>query len=249
LSAEAPAWPSGLGRVVTDTVDSTNRLAQLVLAGNGGRASWVMAGQQTAGRGRRGRPWSSPRGNFYGTLAMRLTDPPALRALRSFVAALALRDALAELTGAEAGLRLKWPNDVLLNGGKVAGILLENAGDVLCVGIGVNLIAGPDDLLVEPGAVAPVTVLAETGQRLAPETLLNHLAPAFARWDAMLRAAGFQPLRKEFLAHAAKLGQQITARTGTQIRQGRYDGLDENGALILTTSQGTEIIPAAEVFF
>ena len=249
MSAEAPAWPEGLGRVVTDTVDSTNRLAQLVLAAHPGPAAWVMSAQQTAGRGRRGRPWSSPRGNFYGTLAMRLDDEPAKRALRSFVAALALRDALSALTGAEAGLKLKWPNDVLLNGGKVAGILLENMGDVLCVGIGVNLIAGPDDLLVEPGAVAPVTVLAETGVRLSPDVLLNHLAPAFARWEAVLNATGFAPLRKEFLTHAARLGTIITARTGTQVRQGRYDGLDENGALVLTTSQGQEIIPAAEVFF
>lgn len=213
-----------------------------------------MAHEQTAGRGRRARPWASPRGNFHGTLALRPAGPAAEVALRSFVAALALRDALGGVTGTPAALSLKWPNDVLLNGGKVAGILLESisAGQgvaQLAVGIGVNLIASPDPALVEPGAVPPVNVLAETGIRVTPEDFLNHLAPAFARWEAVLVGQGFAPLRVEWLAHAARLGQVIRARTGKETREGVFETIDASGAMILRMDAGMVAISAAEVFF
>jgi len=256
LSAErgAPAgWPAGVGRVLLATVDSTNAEALRLVQG-GASPAWVLAGEQTAGRGRRARAWASPRGNFHATLVLRPTDPPDRVALRSFTAALALRDALVALTGLPAAFALKWPNDVLLNGGKLAGILLESssagAGVLhLCVGIGVNLIAAPDPAQVEPGALRPVSLLAETGLRITPETLLNTLAPAFARWEDALTAQGFAPVRAEWLAHAARLGETITARTGTTTRQGRFETIDASGALILHTTTGPVAIPAAEVFF
>ena len=107
--------------------------------------AWFMAYEQTAGRGRRARPWVSPRGNFYGSLILHPVEPVDQVALRSFVAAVALRDAFVTLTGLPTAFALKWPNDVLLNGGKVAGILLESVGQAqgvahLAVGMGVNLI-------------------------------------------------------------------------------------------------------------
>jgi BirA family transcriptional regulator, biotin operon repressor / biotin---[acetyl-CoA-carboxylase] ligase len=115
--------------------------------------------------------------------------------------------------------------------------------------VGVNLVASPDAALVEPGAVPPVNVLAETGVRIGPEAFLDHLAPAFARWEAMLAAEGFGPLRAAWLAHAARLGQVIRARTGTQSREGVFETLDETGALVLRMGQAVVAIPAAEVFF
>ena len=122
-----PIWPEGVARHAFDSLASTNETAASLAPGLTGPA-WVIAGEQTAGRGRRGRPWTSPRGNFYGSLVMRPEGPPDQAALRSFVAALALHQACVGLTGLPQAFALKWPNDVLLNGGKLAGILLESAG-------------------------------------------------------------------------------------------------------------------------
>lgn len=174
--------------------------------------------------------------------------------MRSFAAALALRDALVGLTDLPQAFTLKWPNDVLLNGGKLAGILLESATTGqgiahLAIGTGVNLIAAPDASLVEEGALRPVSLLAETGLRVAPELFLDHLAAAYAAWEATFTSQGFAPLRAAWLTHAAKLGEVIRARTGTQTRIGTFDTIDDTGALILITAQGREAIPAAEVFF
>lgn len=210
---------------------------------------WILAAEQTAGRGRRARPWASPPGNFHGTLAMRVAEPPAQLALRSFVAALALRDAFVALTGLPESFQLKWPNDVLLNGGKVAGILLEASGDILAIGIGVNLIAAPPPETVEPGAVLPVGLLQETGLRITPEGFLNALAPAWQAREAAFVQGGFAALRPDWLAHAARLGTRIAARTGTDTREGIFETVDATGNLILRTAGTTLAIPAAEVFF
>ena len=180
---------------------------------------------------------------------MQVDGPPAQVALRSFAAALALRDAFVALTGLPQVFALKWPNDVLLNEGKVAGILLESSGPILCIGIGVNLIGAPPLSAVEPGAVPPVSVLQETGLRITPEAFLDALAPAFAAREAALAAGGFPALRDDWLAHAAKLGQAIRARTGTETREGTFETVDAEGNLILRMAAGPVAIPAADVFF
>lgn len=242
-----------MARHALTAVDSTNAFAASLAPGLTGPA-WVIAGEQTAGRGRRGRHWVSPRGNFYGSLVMRPEGAPEQAALRSFAAALALHDACVALTGLPQAFALKWPNDVLLNGGKLAGILLESAGQGgrvahLVIGIGVNLIGAPPVTAVEPGAVPPVSLLGETGLRVTPEALLDHLAPAFARWEAAFQAQGFAPLRAAWLARAARLGERIRARTGTMTREGIFDTIDASGALVLNIDGRREAIPAAEVFF
>ena len=216
--------------------------------------TWISAGVQTAGRGRRARPWVSPLGNLHATLVLKPAEPPETVALRSFAAALALREACVALTGLAESFTLKWPNDVLLNGGKLAGILLESAGlgtpnPVLCIGIGVNLIAAPDASLVEAGAVPPVSLLQETGYRITPAAFLDTLAPAYARWEATFQAQGFAPLRAAWLAQAARLGEPIRARTGHETREGIFQTIDATGNLILGTPAGPLAIPAAEVFF
>ena len=234
--------------MILPTVDSTNAEAFRQAPSLTGPL-WILAGEQTAGRGRRARPWASPPGNFHGTLAMRVTEPPAQVALRSFVAALALRDAFVALTGLPQAFALKWPNDVLLNDGKVAGILLEASGDVLAIGIGVNLIAAPPASVVEPGAVLPVSLLQETGLRVTPETFLDALAPAYAAREAAFRQGGFAALRGDWLADAARLGTVIKARTGDQTREGIFETVDPEGNLVLRQKDATLAIPAAEVFF
>jgi BirA family biotin operon repressor/biotin-[acetyl-CoA-carboxylase] ligase len=243
----------GAGRIALPEIDSTNAEGFRRASGLDG-PTWIIAGVQTAGRGRRARPWSSPQGNFHGTLVLKPTEPPETVALRSFAAALALRDALVQITGLQQSFELKWPNDVLCNSGKIAGILLESQGlngpdPVLCIGIGVNLIAAPDASQVEAGAFPPVSLLQETGLRITPEAFLDALAPAYVRWEATFTTSGFAPLRTEWLAHAARLGEVIRARTGNDTREGVFETIDSAGNLILRTAQGPVAIPAAEVFF
>jgi BirA family biotin operon repressor/biotin-[acetyl-CoA-carboxylase] ligase len=195
-----------------------------------------------------------PEGNFAATLVMRPAEAPEVVALRSFVAALALFDAFVAATGRPQPFALKWPNDVLLNGGKVAGILLESTGQGggvahLAIGIGVNLAAAPGADQVEPGALRPVSVMGETGVRVTPDEFLDLLAPAYAGWEGVFAGHGFAPIREAWLDRAARLGEAVTARTGSETHLGTFETVDLAGALVLQTAGGRRAIPAAEVFF
>jgi BirA family transcriptional regulator, biotin operon repressor / biotin---[acetyl-CoA-carboxylase] ligase len=216
--------------------------------------AWILGLRQTAGRGRRGRPWMDPPGNFAATFVLFPQEPAATVALRSFVAALALFEALAGVTGRDDIIALKWPNDVLLNGAKLAGILLESAGSGgrvahLSIGFGVNLVSAPAPQAIEPDALRPTALLAETGVAVTPEDFLDRLAPAYARWEALFTAQGFAPIRDAWLVRAARLGQPIVARTGTESVSGQFDTVDDTGALVIATAQGRRAIAAAEVHF
>ena len=242
-----------MARHVLDRVDSTNAEAMRRAPDLAGPA-WFMARRQEAGRGRRGRAWRDPQGNFAATLAMRPEGGPADAARLSFVAALAVHDALRAICGPQPGFALKWPNDVLLNGGKLSGILLEGTGaagrmGILAVGIGINLAQAPDPGDVEPRALRPVSLAGETGIAVTQDEMLDALAPAFDHWHRQLRAYGFGPVRNAWLARAAHLGGTITARTGTTETTGRFEGIDDSGALILTGPRGRQAIPAAEIDF
>ena len=215
---------------------------------------WILAQEQTAARGRRGRSWTTPKGNFASTLIMRRLEAPGTAALRSFVASLALRRAFLRTTGIEDAFALKWPNDVLLNGGKLAGILLESIGrgggvGYLAVGIGVNLAEAPGADAVEPGAVRPVSLVSETGALVDADTFLTHLAAAFARYEAQFTTYGFEPIRKLWLSRAARLGERIVARTTASETAGIFQSVDGRGNLVLETETGRVNISAAEVFF
>ena len=214
------------------------------------RPTWIMARRQTAARGRQGRAWQNPEGNLAATLLMRPLGGPADAALRSFMAANALFESLA-LHVDRTKLAVKWPNDVLLSGGKVAGILLESMGtaqglDWLAIGVGVNLAAVPDGV---QDAAFPPTALAEHGDAVSPEAFLEELAANYATEEAIFAELGFARIREDWLKRAARLGEVITARTSREEITGTFESIDEAGNLILRTPKGAQVIAAADVYF
>jgi len=215
----------------------------------GQEPQWILALSQEAGVGRRGRPWRSEAGNFTATLLSYPTEDPATVALRSFVTALALYEALEALLGTDADLALKWPNDVVYQGGKLAGILLERSDRHLGVGIGVNLAHTPPRASLEEGALAPKSLAKDAQVNITPEEFLDTLAPAYAKWETQFETYGFDPIRTAWLARAAMLGREITARTSEASYHGKFDTVDGFGNLVLETPQGRKEIAAAEVFF
>lgn len=211
--------------------------------------TWLLALEQTAARGRRGRAWATPRGNFAGTLIMERRETPGVAALRSFVISLALYRTFAAVTGQPEAFALKWPNDVLLKGGKVAGILLESIGEHLTIGIGVNLAYAPGADEVEARALQPMCLQRDLGIEVPPEVFLDTLAAEYAVLEAQFVTHGFAPIRLAWLAQAAKLGEVITARTMREETKGTFEDVDADGNLILATPKGRVAITAADVFF
>jgi len=243
-------WPAGVERVILDSVDSTMSEAARCAASTT-RPTWIMAHTQSAARGRRGRAWVTPSGNLNATLIFKPKATPAEAAQRSFVAANALFQALAIYVPAEK-LALKWPNDVLLKGGKVAGILLESSGqggavDWLSIGIGVNLRHAPE--AVQDAAFAPTSLKAAGGWDVEPVDFLSTLASAYAAQEALYTTKGFARIREDWLKNAARLGEIITARTSQTEITGIFDTIDESGNLVLITGAGRQAIPAADVYF
>lgn len=211
------------------------------------RPTWIMARQQTAARGRQGRPWIMPEGNLAATLIYRPDCSPMEAALRSFLAANALLEALSIFVD-RGLLAQKWPNDVLYKGGKVAGILLESGGagarvDWLAVGIGVNLADAPE--AVTDARFPPVSL----DGIAKPAEFLAVLASNYATQEAKLARLGFARIREDWLAHAARLGEVITARTAKEEITGTFDTIDGAGNLVLITGTGPRSIAAADVFF
>lgn len=250
MSTDPGLWPEGYDRVLLDTVDSTMAEAAR-RAGTLSGPTWILARRQTEPRGRLGRAWQEPPGNFAATLVLRPACTAAEGARRSFLAANALFETLA-FHADRTALALKWPNDVLLNGGKVAGILLESRGrgpflDWLAIGFGVNLIRAP-----RPDGHAgfePVSLYEETGARVTPEEFLTTLAMNYATEERILQTLGFARIREGWLRHAARLGETITARTQTGEIRGRFETVDAEGNLVLDTPDGRATIAAADVYF
>jgi BirA family biotin operon repressor/biotin-[acetyl-CoA-carboxylase] ligase len=236
-------WPEGYGLKHYPELDSTNAQAQRLTAAGEAGPLWIAADRQTAGRGRRGRAWESLGGNLAATLlltpARSLAEWPQL----SFAAAIATADMAAEFAP-RADIAVKWPNDVLADGKKLAGILLERAGDRLAIGIGVNLAHFP------PETEFPATALAALGAEVpGAEGALTVLAAHLAKWYEVWCGQGFAPLRDAWLARAAGLGSRIRARLPDEERQGVFEGIDAGGALLLNEGTRTRAISAGEVFF
>jgi len=249
MTEAEPALPPGVRLLRYDTIGSTNEEAKRLAREGAPEGTWVWGLEQTAGRGRRGRFWASPPGNLYVSLVLRPACSAAQAAQLGFVAALALGEALARMLPAGAELRYKWPNDVLIGGRKIAGILLESEmgpGERLSfvvLGAGVNLASSP------PEAEFPATSLAEEGvSGVAPGRLLGAFATAFVGWAQRWRNEGFAPLRGAWLARAVAVGAAVRVRLDHAAFEGRFLDLDEDGALMLDTPQGRRRITAGDVF-
>jgi len=250
MELDPSAAGSGVTLIAHDSVGSTNAEA-LARARAGERGPlWITAGRQTAGRGRRGRSFVSEPGNLFASLL--LTDPsPADRAAElSFVAALALHDAICQIAPMLAGrLELKWPNDLLCDGAKLAGILVEGESGsgrplAIVIGIGVNCAHHPDGLSYR------ATSLAACGVTVTPQRLFAALSRSMvlrlAEWD---RATGFAATRRAWLALATGLGQRVLVRLPEAELTGRFETLDAAGRLVLRRDDGgVELVTAGDMF-
>lgn len=215
----------------------------LALAASGAAEGlWLRAERQVSGRGRQGRAWVAPVGNLSASTLVRLRSSDPNAAALALVAAVALEDAVDVYLPGRAVL--KWPNDLLIDGAKVSGILLERAGDAVVIGIGVNLAHHPDNL------DRPTTSLYAHGITPDAAEFMETLAESFARWLARWRGEGIAPVRTRWLERAHPVGTALTASLpdGSAV-EGLFHGLDADGALILRLADGTSrVIHAADVF-
>ncbi len=236
-----------------DSVASTNDEARALLDQGAADGTWVWARRQEAGRGRRGRNWTSPEGNLYASVLLRPDRPMVIAPQLSFVAVLAVADLVdALLPSGRAPCRVKWPNDVLIDGAKLSGILLEAGGDGaaaavwVVVGMGVNLRHAPT------GTRQPAASLAGLGATdLEPAAALRRLMATFTHWYSVWLTEGFAPVRTGWLSRACGMGETITVQIGTERIEGRLDTLDADGALVVSPLDGSgpRRITAGDVFF
>src|ERR1700677_330916 len=253
------ALSAGYRLAAFDSIGSTN--AEALSRARGGERGpiWFVTAQQTAGRGRRHRPWIAPRGNLASSVLEVVEVSPAVAATLGFAAGLALEVALQKVS-LEASLRsagsdhmtfsLKWPNDVLAGRHKLAGILLEAeavASDRLAVvvGIGTNVVAAPE------GTPTPATSLAALGVHIGAEELFSELSDAWTEfrgiWDD---GRGFAEIRRLWLERAAGLGQAVAIRAGGTAVEGTFDTIDDSGCMIVRTTDGKRVpISAGDVHF
>jgi BirA family transcriptional regulator, biotin operon repressor / biotin---[acetyl-CoA-carboxylase] ligase len=244
-----PALPGFYRLLSFATIDSTNEEAKRRAKDGAAEGTLIWALAQSAGRGRRGRPWVSEPGNLYMSVLLRPDRPAAAAAQLGFAAALAVGDAAALALPAGADLALKWPNDVLVGGRKISGILLESqaAGEGrvqwLVIGMGVNLATFPE------GAEYPATCLVDAGAAdVTVEAMLAAIAMRLHYWYERWRVAGFAPLREAWLARVRGLGEPIRVRLPGGDTHGRFAGLDEDGALLLEDGPTRRRIAAGDVF-
>ncbi len=253
------AVSAGYRLAAFDQLGSTNAEA-LARARDGEQGPiWFVTSEQTAGRGRRHRPWIAPRGNLASSILETMEISPAVAATLGFAAGLALEAALRKVS-LEASMRLagsdemkfalKWPNDLLAGNKKLAGILLEAEATAehrlaIVVGIGTNVVAAPE------GTPTPAISLKALGIDICAEELFAALSDTWAEyrgiWD---NGRGFADIRQKWLQRAAGLGQQVSIQSGGGTVSGRFDSIDETGCMIVGTSDGKRIpISAGDVYF
>ena len=239
-----PTWPAGVGHFpsveVTSTLDEARQFA-----GQYPKPTWFTAQRQTASRGRRGRAWIAPEGNFYGTLSLPCPDPE-LASLRSFVAALALYNALRALMGQGPTLALKWPNDVYIQTeskvGKAAGILVEgrnkgNASKVV-IGIGVNLLLHQDQ--PEGYIAADLSEYLEGNQHSEHAAVLNAVIASYFERRSDVKKINLKTLTKEFLI-VLKEGQSMLGEPFYRSKKWVIEGLNQNGNLVLSNDANERV--------
>lgn len=251
LTLGAAAASAGYRLAAFDSIGSTNAEAlRRARAGETGPI-WFATTEQTAGKGRRQRVWIAPRGNLAASVleVMDVTAPVA--ATLGFVAGLSVHAALCALAPAMAErFRLKWPNDVLAEGRKLTGILLEaeSLGEgrlAVVAGIGTNVVAAPE------GTPFPATSLSALGLAVTAETLFAALSDAWAHYRALWDGGrGFDAIRREWLAHARGVGEPVSVRSGETVVEGVFETIDPQGCLMLRGQDGRlRAIAAGDVYF
>lgn len=228
---------------VAETGSTNDDLASLAREG-APEGVWLRAGRQSGGRGRQGREWHSPPGNLYASTIVRIRpgDPPS--PTLALVAAVALHEVVSAFAVAGVTIEIKWPNDLLVAGAKLSGILLERIDDAIVVGFGVNLADHPDEL------ARPAINMGMLGGAPDPARFLEALASGFARWVGCWRDEGLEPIRERWIAVAHPLGTALSTHTASGARiEGLFDGLDESGALRLRLPDGrSHVVHAGDVF-
>ena len=236
-----------------EDVDSTNDEARRLIAAGERGPLWIVAARQTKGRGRLGRDWISPPGNLFASLILHDIGDVSTAPQLGFVTGVAAMRALKALV-VSAGATLKWPNDLLLDGAKLGGVLLETvtvptgdlrapAAPVAIIGIGVNCATAPDDLPYPARALSMLGPDAPTR-----ETFFAALSDAFVETLSVWRnGEGFAQLRAEWLRYAAGLGETIRVALARETLEGRFETIDAAGRLVMTTAAGPRIIEAGDV--
>lgn len=232
---------------IFDSVDSTQDLLKDRALSGAPEGTVVQGLEQLKGRGRHGNTWISPKGNLYLSILLRPECPAQVTGQLAFVVALAVGDAVGSFLtqGEQDSIRLKWPNDILYNGLKISGILLEtninNASiDAVYVGVGVN-VERPPEGHIGLSDIAGGTVSVDECRAV----LLDNLA----RWYGVWRQKGFAPVREAWLKQAHGIGQPVRARMPRGEEHGIFEGIDGYGALILKQGDEIKTIQAAEIHF
>lgn len=243
--------PSQLDLIAVNQVDSTNEEAKRRATMGAAAGTMVWAEEQLAGRGRRGRLWVSPPGNLYCSLLLRPTCPIHDAMQIGFVTALAVADAVAEALPRNTQIACKWPNDVLVSGRKVAGILLESSLgeeqglDWLVIGVGVNVRSYP----LHTDSPYPATSLAAIGsQEVTPIKLLEAYCGSLLGWLRTWATCGFPAIRAAWLGRAHGLRQPVRVRLEHETLEGVFLSMDETGALVLDQNGARRLIVAGDVF-
>jgi BirA family biotin operon repressor/biotin-[acetyl-CoA-carboxylase] ligase len=225
-------------------IDSTNQACRLRALAGEAAGLVIRADRQSAGRGRRGRSWESPPGNLYASILLRPQRPAPEAAALGFAAVVATGDVAEALLPPQAQVRHKWPNDLLINGRKASGILLEAQPGFVVLGIGVNVASHPAD------TPYPATdLVAEGAPPVSPQALLERLLTAFAPLHDSWERAGFAALLPAWRRRAVGLGETIAVRLERETLTGTFLDLEADGALRLGLSDGTERrIAAGDVY-
>ena len=224
-----------------ERIGSTNDEARRLARDGAPHGTVVHADEQTAGRGRLQRGWYSPPGNLYLSIVLRPEVPLERRGELSFIAALAVVDALDTLLPKTVRSALKWPNDVLVDGGKISGILIESDGDAAIVGIGVNILHAPHNVAYKTSTVVGSKGIASVDA--ARDKLLERLGARLQQW----KAEGFAAIRLAWLDRAHPIGTPLRVSTGNHVQEGAFRGLDTDGALLLEIEGATKRVVAGDV--
>ena len=229
-----------------DDIDSTNTEAKRLAAEGAPEFTVVLAKSQNAGRGRRGRHWASPPGNLYSSVVLRPDSTPLEGAQVSFVAALAVSDVARQVLPAAAAIACKWPNDVIVNGHKISGVLLESAATAgrlewLVLGVGINVRHHPG----LTGAYPSSALVDEGAAELQVDTAVTYYLDALEAWYGRWRRDGFPAIRAAWLERALGLGGPVSVALERETVTGRFVDLDSSGALIVETDDGAHVMIAA----